>query len=108
MATTLSWAVGDRVRAVRMMMQLKQVELGELLGVQGPTVAQWELRRQEPRLRNVSQLADVCSEMLGGPRRDWLVYLDSGDESEELREAISSSTTRQAGSDGDEPLPVAA
>ena len=49
--------VGDKIKAARKEAGMTQAELAKLLGIAGPTLAQWETNVRNPKLRTLAQLA---------------------------------------------------
>ena len=51
--------VGERIRAARKQAGLTQRELGDRLGIQYQSIAQWETSRRIPKYENIKKIADV-------------------------------------------------
>jgi len=66
-AVVAKTGLGQRIREIRVRLDLKQTELGQRLGVAAAAVSQWE-RDQLPSVDNLRQLA-----ALGSTTLDWLL-----------------------------------
>lgn len=56
---TIPVGYGETIARLRKAQKLTQAELGELVGVEQPTVQRWEANKREPDLDTLSSLADA-------------------------------------------------
>ena len=53
--------LGEAIKIARKQAGLTQKELGELLGITGVTMGQWETGRRQPRVESLRKIADVLN-----------------------------------------------
>lgn len=74
----IEWSFGERVRKIRAELGLEQVELGQVLGVSGPTISNWEtgLRQPHDLVGVAKRLADLMAEAGKPITAAWVLGLE--------------------------------